>query len=62
MGMSTSGVVIEIQRNLRSLDGKLYHKKHQNRELVTMLECICADGIFLPLTIVYKASAGVEEH
>ena len=59
MGFAASARVIEIIEYPRTNDGKLYHSQDGNREMVTVFECICADGTSLPPTIIYKALAGL---
>jgi polyhydroxyalkanoate synthesis regulator phasin len=55
MGCSASAKVVEIVRHPRT-DGKLFHSQDGNREMVTVLECICADGTALDPLVIYKAA------
>lgn len=61
MGLITSEKVIEIVRYPRKETGKLWYTQDGNREMVTVMECICADGTVLPPTIIYKAVGDVDQ-
>lgn len=61
MGFSGSAKVIEVVEYPRNDDGKLYHNQDGNREMITVLECICADGTALAPAVIFKAAATIDE-
>ena len=61
MGFAASAKVIEIVRNPRKDTGVLYHLQDGNREMVTVIECICADGSSVSPTIIYRSVGDVEK-
>ena len=58
---SASAKVIEIVRNPLKETGVFYHLQDDNREMVTVIECICADGSSVPPSIIYRSVGDVEK-
>ena len=42
--------------------GRIIHaSQNGNREFISLLACICADGTALPLALIYKGNGGLED-